>query len=162
MARAARAAEEVVGREAAHGAVLAALRVVRDGRASAGGGTVGGGQGGGGRGGGGGEGDGGGGEGFSGGGDGVGADGGGGGGDGGGSGSGCGSPPRGLRLAARQRTTELPTWSQLRSRASCSRLLVQADTCPTAARDGVMGIKAGLLGGVARFCGPHMMPEPMY
>ena len=90
MARAARAAEEVVGREAAHGAVLAALRVVRDGRASAGGGTVGGGQGGGGRGGGGGEGDGGGGEGFSGGGDGVGADGGGGGGDGGGSGSGSG------------------------------------------------------------------------
>ena len=60
---------------------------------------------------------------------------------------------------------ERPTWSQLRSRDSCSRLLVQADTCPTAARDGVMGRKAGhaaLLGGVARFCGPHMMPEPMH
>ena len=113
MARAARvAAEEVAGREAAHCAVLAALRVVRDGRASAGGGTVGGGQGGGGRGGGGGEGDGGGGEGFSGGGDGVGADGGGGGGDGGGSGSGCGSPPRGVaagRASTNYRAPDLVT-----------------------------------------------------
>ena len=111
MARAARAAEEVVGREAAHGAVLAALRVVRDGRASAGGGTVGGGQGSGGRGSGG-EGDGGGGEGFSGGGDGVGADGGGGGGDGGGSGSGCGSPPRGVaagRASTNYRAPDLVT-----------------------------------------------------
>ena len=36
---------------------------------------------------------------------------------------------------------------------------------PTAARDGVEGRKAGcgaLLGGVSRFCGPHMMPEPMH
>ena len=54
----------------------------------------------------------------------------------------------------------------LRLGHSCAReLLVQADTCPTAARDGVMGRKAGhaaLLGGVARFCGPHMMPEPTH
>ena len=40
--------------------------------------------------------------------------------------------------------TERPTWSQLRSRDSCRRLLVQANTCPTAAPDGVMGRKADL------------------